>query len=272
MIAKTSVTLPARSARNFAIRRFGRLFPLLIFSTAVYVLIPNLHALAKHVLVALGHQNMFASPTSSGYYLPSGAEILATLTMTHGLGIFDKAILNYVSWSISTEFYTYMLFAGVCIAISGRVRLAAFALLSVVSFLITCWASLAWHDCIANVECLNITYDFGLTRCIASFFMGCLAFHAARFATRHESALQACALLAAGRVQAWVAGPGMGTADDSASILGAVLGTDLPVLVDADGLTLLAERDNLRELSPAAVAADAPPLDAAAERVFIDVE
>ncbi|TDN70547.1 acyltransferase [Paraburkholderia sp. BL10I2N1] len=185
---------------NFAIRRFGRLFPLLIFSTAVYVLIPNLHALTKYVLVVLGHQNMFASPTSSGYFLPSGAEILATLTMTHGLGLFDKAILNYVSWSISTEFYTYMLFAGVCIAISGRVRLAAFALLSVLAFLITCWASLVWHDCIANVECLNITYDFGLTRCIASFFMGCLTFHAAKFATRHESALQACALLAAGGI------------------------------------------------------------------------
>ena len=55
------------------------------------------------------------------------------------------------------------------------------------------------------------------------------------------------ALLAAGRVQAWVAGPGMGTGDDSAAILGAVLSTDVPVLIDADGLTLLAERDELRE-------------------------
>jgi hydroxyethylthiazole kinase-like uncharacterized protein yjeF len=53
-------------------------------------------------------------------------------------------------------------------------------------------------------------------------------------------------LLAAGRVQAWVAGPGMGTGRDSAAILRAVLGTDVPVLVDADGLTLLAEHDDLR--------------------------
>jgi hydroxyethylthiazole kinase-like uncharacterized protein yjeF len=55
------------------------------------------------------------------------------------------------------------------------------------------------------------------------------------------------ALLAAGRVQAWVAGPGMGTGDDSAAILGAVLSADVPVLVDADGLTLLAEHDDLRQ-------------------------
>lgn len=43
----------------------------------------------------------------------------------------------------------------------------------------------------------------------------------------------------AGRVQAWVAGPGMGTEASSARLLAAVLETDLPVLVDADGLTLL---------------------------------
>ncbi|MGF6596937.1 peptidoglycan/LPS O-acetylase OafA/YrhL [Paraburkholderia sp. GAS448] len=181
---------------NFAIRRFGRLFPLLIFSTAIYVLLPNLHALFKHLLVAFGQQNLFKSPESLRYYMPSGAEILATLTMTHGLGMFDKAILNYVSWSISTEFYTYMLFAGVCIAISGRARLAVFIALSAAAYLITCWASLAWHDCIANFECLNITYDFGLTRCIASFFMGCLTFHAAQHMRRHANTLQAGALLA----------------------------------------------------------------------------
>jgi hydroxyethylthiazole kinase-like uncharacterized protein yjeF len=44
----------------------------------------------------------------------------------------------------------------------------------------------------------------------------------------------------AGRVQAWVAGPGMGTDDDAHGVLAELLGTDLPVLVDADGLTMLA--------------------------------
>jgi ADP-dependent NAD(P)H-hydrate dehydratase / NAD(P)H-hydrate epimerase len=45
----------------------------------------------------------------------------------------------------------------------------------------------------------------------------------------------------AGRVQAWVVGPGMGTDDDARDRLAEVLATDVPVLVDADGLTLLAE-------------------------------
>ncbi len=48
-----------------------------------------------------------------------------------------------------------------------------------------------------------------------------------------------------GRVQAWVAGPGMGVTQDAAQRLAAVLGTGLPVLVDADGLSLLARRRDL---------------------------
>jgi hydroxyethylthiazole kinase-like uncharacterized protein yjeF len=50
-----------------------------------------------------------------------------------------------------------------------------------------------------------------------------------------------------GRVQAWAAGSGMGTDDAAARRLAAVLATSLPVLVDADGLTLLARQ---RELLP----------------------
>jgi hydroxyethylthiazole kinase-like uncharacterized protein yjeF len=44
----------------------------------------------------------------------------------------------------------------------------------------------------------------------------------------------------AGRVQAWVVGPGMGTDDAARDVLAEVLATDLPVVVDADALTLLA--------------------------------
>jgi len=48
-----------------------------------------------------------------------------------------------------------------------------------------------------------------------------------------------------GRVQAWVAGPGMGTDEGAAARLAAILRTDLPVLVDADGLTILSQHQGL---------------------------
>jgi hydroxyethylthiazole kinase-like uncharacterized protein yjeF len=49
----------------------------------------------------------------------------------------------------------------------------------------------------------------------------------------------------AGRVQSWVVGPGMGTDDAARSVLAEVLDTDLPVLVDADALTMLAAEPSL---------------------------
>jgi hydroxyethylthiazole kinase-like uncharacterized protein yjeF len=48
-----------------------------------------------------------------------------------------------------------------------------------------------------------------------------------------------------GRVQAWMAGPGMGTDSDAVARLTAILRTDLPVLVDADGLTILSQHQDL---------------------------
>ncbi len=49
----------------------------------------------------------------------------------------------------------------------------------------------------------------------------------------------------AGRVQAWVVGPGLGTDATGAAALWFALDTDLPVLVDADGLTILAAHPDL---------------------------
>lgn len=47
-------------------------------------------------------------------------------------------------------------------------------------------------------------------------------------------------VLRAGRVQAWVLGPGLGTGDEAAAGVRAVLSQDVPVLVDADALTVCA--------------------------------
>jgi ADP-dependent NAD(P)H-hydrate dehydratase / NAD(P)H-hydrate epimerase len=59
------------------------------------------------------------------------------------------------------------------------------------------------------------------------------------------------AVEAAGQVEAWAAGPGMGTDEVAADLLAAVLATSLPVLVDADGITLLAShRDLLPRQAP----------------------
>ncbi|MGD0373420.1 MAG: NAD(P)H-hydrate dehydratase [Streptosporangiaceae bacterium] len=53
------------------------------------------------------------------------------------------------------------------------------------------------------------------------------------------------AVQTSGQVQAWAAGPGMGTDETAVSLLTAVLASSVPVLVDADGLTVLAAHRGL---------------------------
>jgi ADP-dependent NAD(P)H-hydrate dehydratase / NAD(P)H-hydrate epimerase len=62
------------------------------------------------------------------------------------------------------------------------------------------------------------------------------------------------AVQSAGRVQAWVAGPGLGTGEEAAALLRAVLAVPVPVLIDADGLTVLAANRELLSLRPAGAA------------------
>jgi hydroxyethylthiazole kinase-like uncharacterized protein yjeF len=52
---------------------------------------------------------------------------------------------------------------------------------------------------------------------------------------------RAGATLAAGRVQAWVVGSGLGTDDAATTVVRTLLDQDLPVLVDADGLSVAAK-------------------------------
>jgi hydroxyethylthiazole kinase-like uncharacterized protein yjeF len=47
------------------------------------------------------------------------------------------------------------------------------------------------------------------------------------------------------QVQAWVTGPGMGTDTAARDLLADVLGTDVPVIVDADGVTLIGKSPEL---------------------------
>jgi ADP-dependent NAD(P)H-hydrate dehydratase / NAD(P)H-hydrate epimerase len=54
----------------------------------------------------------------------------------------------------------------------------------------------------------------------------------------------------AGRVQAWAAGPGIGTGPEAHALLAAVLASSVPVLIDADGLTVLAAHRELLARHP----------------------
>ena len=62
---------------------------------------------------------------------------------------------------------------------------------------------------------------------------------------RFPEVIAAPSVRAAGRVQAWVVGPGGGVDDAALAELETVLNSDLPVVVDADALTLLARNPDI---------------------------
>jgi ADP-dependent NAD(P)H-hydrate dehydratase / NAD(P)H-hydrate epimerase len=69
----------------------------------------------------------------------------------------------------------------------------------------------------------------------------------------HPSVVAVPRVADAGRVQAWVCGSGLGTDDEARTALRSVLATALPVVLDADALTLLVDgrhADDLRRDAP----------------------
>jgi peptidoglycan/LPS O-acetylase OafA/YrhL len=150
----------------FLVRRTGRLLPLLLVATAAYVAVID-----AGIFV---HWLLDPARTAPHWVRPTLKELLATLTMTHSLGLFDHVILNYAAWSISTEFYAYIAFALLCLLLRGRARLPAFAAVAVIGWMVSAWASVGLRQCLRWGGCLDLTFDYGYWRCLAGFFLGAL--------------------------------------------------------------------------------------------------
>jgi peptidoglycan/LPS O-acetylase OafA/YrhL len=150
----------------FLVRRVGRLLPLLLVATLAWV------AAVDAAIVA--HRLLEPGRPPPPLVLPTPKELLATLTMSHSLGLFERPILNYASWSDSTEFYAYLVFALLCLVLRGRARLLAFAASALAAWLVSAWASVRLRQCLVWGGCLDLTVDYGYFRCLAGFFIGAL--------------------------------------------------------------------------------------------------
>jgi len=174
----------------FLMRRFGRLFPLLLFASVAWVLALNLKNALRNLAVASGLLASQGDAAMLAYAWPTPGEVMSTLTLTHGMGLFDYLILNPVSWSISVEFYAYVLFALLCVLFRARLRLAVFLLLAIAAATLVAWTSIGWRNCLSSGACLDVTHDFGFARCIAAFMLGALMVHLRRYLDRRRGALR----------------------------------------------------------------------------------
>ncbi len=151
----------------FMLRRIGRLFPMMAVGLICMLAVVNWRSL---YLVAHG-----GTPS---FFLPLG-QILASLTFVSPLGLYHQLILNGPMWSAGVEFYTYVLFGAFAVLVRRRRRLVALAIL-LIAYLICAYGTLVVHRCAITRLCMDVTYDFGIFRCIAGFFLGYSAYEQAK--------------------------------------------------------------------------------------------
>ena len=95
---------------------------------------------------------------------------VSNLLLLHSLGVHDHLTFNGPSWSISAEFYAYVLLALILLALRNRAKAA-----QLTAFLIVSVSSLAFL-LFVHPRDLNTMYDFGWFRCTMGFFLGAASY------------------------------------------------------------------------------------------------
>ena len=147
-----------RSALNFMLRRFGRLWPLHTALLGVLILCK----LESTLVIWLTGDTKPIPFLTSAYNLPS---VTSNLLMLQGFG--PNGSWNYPSWSIGTEFWTYLLLALLLWGTSRKITaLAAIGLIAIAVTIQTIFPTMA-----------NTISIGGSLRCLAGFFTGYLLYH-----------------------------------------------------------------------------------------------
>ena len=147
---------------EFVIRRLARIYPLHIATLFAFLLF----RLIKLGLIASGgaHFVPAEAPVNNAY------SFVINLLLLHALGFVPYLSWNGPSWSISAEFYTYLVFGVVVVVAQRFADLRALRAMSAALVV----ASLAAILFVLNKRSMDFHYDFGIVRCIFSFFIGVL--------------------------------------------------------------------------------------------------
>ncbi len=153
----------ARNFKRFIVARFARIYPLHLFVLIVLIL-----WVAR---VGVGDLAMIYDP----------AAIPTNLLLIHSFGIHKVFTWNVPSWSISAEWWAYMVFPFLVFFLYQKKKLAAAALLLFV--IISYIALMFWlprkdpFDPAAIVpHNLDISFDYGFLRGLAGFVAGMLVY------------------------------------------------------------------------------------------------
>jgi peptidoglycan/LPS O-acetylase OafA/YrhL len=152
-----------RELLAFAVRRFGRVWPLHVAMLVAFLLTESL----KLLLTAQGFSADHAP--FSGEMSISG--LTANIFLVQSMGVLTYASWNVPSWSISVEYWTYIVF-GVAVLATAKAERPRFwnALLLTGIFV------LSLVVLIVCAKTLETTVTFGIFRCLLGFIGGHFAY------------------------------------------------------------------------------------------------
>jgi peptidoglycan/LPS O-acetylase OafA/YrhL len=150
---------------EFMLRRFARIYPLHLITLLALVSLELLKLIIQRMTNIDGGENPFSGASS----LPA---LAANIFLLNGLGFFDEFTWNGPSWSISTEFYTYIFFAIIAISFRQNYKIAALSIVCLASVL------LIWNA--GQPHPRTVVQGVGLLECIQEFFLGTLTYVAHR--------------------------------------------------------------------------------------------
>jgi peptidoglycan/LPS O-acetylase OafA/YrhL len=150
------------SLREFMVRRLARVYPLhivMLFAALLFRFL-RIGLVMAGVVVAM----------PAAFEVNNAYSFFLNVFLLHSLGFIDYLSWNAPSWSISVEFYTYLVF-GLVVLLAQRLGSLRY-LYGCAAFLVAgSWLVIVF---VLDKKSLGLQYDFGFLRCITSFFLGVL--------------------------------------------------------------------------------------------------
>jgi peptidoglycan/LPS O-acetylase OafA/YrhL len=153
----------ARAFFSFAIRRFGRIWPL-----HVAVLVPFI---VTELLKLLFTANGFSADHAAFSGSTTIDSLIANIFLLQSMGLLSYASWNVPSWSISVEYWTYIVF-GLAVLASSRAARPKFWS----NFLLAAISGLSLMALIFFAGTIDTTVSFGIFRCLLGFIVGHFAY------------------------------------------------------------------------------------------------
>lgn len=147
---------------RFILLRFGRLYPLHLLTLLLWVPYVLAKGYAFHVL-HLGEMDPWVKN--------SPLRFVYNIFLVNSLGFDNDLGWNAPAWSISVEFYTYMVFFFFVLLLRPVYKPVFSLILSVLSYAALVYVA---RD---DPHTLLYTYKYGIFRCMGGFFLGMFVYH-----------------------------------------------------------------------------------------------